>query len=176
VLVFGDYEAPSSQVQGKLAVGGDIISLDRYSVADQLPNVDRCSEVTLVVGGSVQNWTNGLNYYGNIVVGQSSPGLSLSVLYPGCCVETRENFFNFDDSRNQLIALSRDLSEYSTTVREISVKDTFLNIILNQFSGKAVINIKDPLFFIDKVKFIQPTLVENLPEGMCRLIFMNLCL
>lgn len=76
VLVFGDFSAPSSDVEGRLYAGGDV-SLSSYSVGDKLtgPLVGGDS---LVVGGDL-TFSSGAVYNGNVAVGGSAAGADSSV-------------------------------------------------------------------------------------------------
>lgn len=76
VLVFGDFSAPSSDVEGRLYAGGDV-SLNSYSVGDKLtgPLVGGDS---LVVGGDL-TFSSGAVYNGNVAVGGSAAGVDSSV-------------------------------------------------------------------------------------------------
>ncbi|MBU6956101.1 choice-of-anchor A family protein, partial [Hahella sp. HN01] len=66
-LVFDEFLALSSDVEGRLAAGGDI-SLDNYSVGDKL-NASEAGDV-LIAGGDIK-FTSGRVYYGNVIAGGS---------------------------------------------------------------------------------------------------------
>lgn len=76
VMTFGNFSAPSSDVEGRLYAGGNV-SLSSYSVGDKLtgPLVGGDS---LVVGGDL-TFTSGAVYNGNVAVGGSAAGVDSSV-------------------------------------------------------------------------------------------------
>jgi choice-of-anchor A domain-containing protein len=74
-FVFENYTASSSDVQGRLAAGGNI-SLNNYSIGDQLPAT--FTGPSLVAGGNLQ-FPSGRVYYGDIVVGGSAAGVGSAV-------------------------------------------------------------------------------------------------
>jgi choice-of-anchor A domain-containing protein len=71
VLVWHDFSAQGSDVQGRLAAGGNI-NINTYSVGDQLPQSLR-GGATITAGGNV-NFPSGTTYYGNVVAGGSITG------------------------------------------------------------------------------------------------------
>lgn len=77
VMTFGDFSAPSSDVEGRLYAGGNV-SLSSYSVGDKLQG-GMVGGDTLVVGGDL-SFTNGAVYHGNIKVGGSAAGVGSSVV------------------------------------------------------------------------------------------------
>ena len=76
VLTFGDFTAPSSDVEGRLYAGGNV-SLNSYSVGDKLQG-GLVGGDTLVVGGDL-SFSNGRVYSGNISVGGSAAGVDAGV-------------------------------------------------------------------------------------------------
>jgi len=76
VLTFGDFTAPSSDVEGRLYAGGNV-SLNSYSVGDKLQG-GLVGGDTLVVGGDL-SFSNGRVYNGNISVGGSAAGVDAGV-------------------------------------------------------------------------------------------------
>lgn len=78
VLVFGDFSASSSDVQGRLYASGNV-SLNNYSVGDQLSG-GLVGGNSLLVGGNL-SFGNGAVYHGDILVGGSAAGVSSSVLW-----------------------------------------------------------------------------------------------
>lgn len=77
VLVFGNFSATSSDVEGRLAAGGNV-SLNHYSVGDKLTG-DMVGGASLVVGGNL-TFPSGRVYHGDIVVGGSAAGVGSPVL------------------------------------------------------------------------------------------------
>lgn len=73
---FGSYSAQSSDVQGRLAAGGNV-SLNNYSIGDQLPS--NFSGPSLLVGGNL-SFPSGRVYRGDIVVGGSAAGVGAPVI------------------------------------------------------------------------------------------------
>ncbi len=80
VLVFGNYTGMNSDVEGRLAVGGDLV-LNNYSVGSSLPGVGvtAADGPGLVVGGNL-NWTNGQVFVGDAVYGASASTSGFTVL------------------------------------------------------------------------------------------------
>jgi choice-of-anchor A domain-containing protein len=76
VLTFGDFSAPSSDVEGRLYAGGNV-SLSSFSVGDKLQG-GLVGGDSLVAGGNL-SFTSGAVYHGNIKVGGSAAGVSSSV-------------------------------------------------------------------------------------------------
>jgi len=76
VLTFGDFSAPSSDVEGRLYAGGNV-SLSSYSVGDKLQG-GLVGGDTLVVGGDL-SFTSGAVYHGNVRVGGSAAGVDSGV-------------------------------------------------------------------------------------------------
>ncbi|MPY69929.1 MAG: choice-of-anchor A family protein [Alphaproteobacteria bacterium] len=76
VLVFGDFTAPSSDVEGRLYAGGNV-SLSSYSVGDKISG-GMVGGDSLVVGGDL-TFTSGSVQNGNIVVGGSGAGVASNV-------------------------------------------------------------------------------------------------
>ena len=72
---FGPFTAPSSDVQGRLAASGNI-SLNNYSIADQLPA--NTVGGTLVSGGNI-TWPSGRLYAGDIIAAGSAAGVGAPV-------------------------------------------------------------------------------------------------
>lgn len=77
VLTFGDFTAPTSDVEGRLYAGGNV-SLSSYSVGDKLQG-GLVGGDTLVVGGDL-TFSSGAVYNGNISVGGSAAGVAGNVL------------------------------------------------------------------------------------------------
>ncbi len=75
VLVFGDFSAQSSDVEGRLAAGGHV-SINHYSLADKL---DAATAGTSVVVGGNFSFPSGRIYFGNTVVGGSAAAVGAPV-------------------------------------------------------------------------------------------------
>jgi choice-of-anchor A domain-containing protein len=153
-MVFTTFTSDSNDVQGKLGAGGDI-SLNHYSIADQLTTTQYCVEVTLIAGGQI-SWPEGQNYLGNIVAGKSSPSISGQVLDAGCCVQIIPNFFNFTLAFQQLTALSAKYAAMSSTVQSTSIQWGAVTFALSGNPNYEVIYIDNPNYFINNVSFISP--------------------
>ena len=74
-VIFGDFSAPHSDVEGRLAVQGNV-SINNYSLADKL-SADTAG-VSVVVGGDF-NFPSGKIYYGHILTGGSAEGVGNAV-------------------------------------------------------------------------------------------------
>jgi choice-of-anchor A domain-containing protein/MYXO-CTERM domain-containing protein len=77
VLTFGDFSAPTSDVEGRLYAGGNV-SLSSYSVGYTLSGAQVGGD-TLVVGGDL-SFTSGSVNNGNVKIGGSAAGVDSSVL------------------------------------------------------------------------------------------------
>ena len=115
VVVFGDFSAPSSEVEGRMAVGGNL-NIRGYSIADELDDDDneRHYPYSLVVGGDA-TFPTGRVYEGHIVVGGSASGIGSSVrwgLERGQMLwDHVETPFVFNELRDELTHLSDQLSD-----------------------------------------------------------------
>jgi len=69
LFVLNDMQARRSDVEGKMAVGGDLI-LEDYAVGSQLTDQDNFKD-TLIVGGNI-HFHRGRVYHGNVVTGGSA--------------------------------------------------------------------------------------------------------
>jgi choice-of-anchor A domain-containing protein len=76
VLVFGDFTASSSDVEGRLYASGNV-SLSGYSVGDKISGALVGGD-SLVVGGNL-TYSSGAVYHGNIVAGGSTAGVASNV-------------------------------------------------------------------------------------------------
>jgi len=110
-FILEDLTQPSSDTEGKLAVGRDC-NLANYSVGDKLPNSNGTVDV-LVVGHDL-TYTSGRVFNGNVVYGNSSN-------LPIFAVSTEEgtvrqgNIIDFAAAETYLSSLSVQLSNYTET-------------------------------------------------------------
>lgn len=74
-VIFGDFEAPSSDVEGRLAVEGDL-RINSYSIADKL-NAGEAG-ISLLVGGDM-HFPSGRIYYGHTLVKGSADNVGAPV-------------------------------------------------------------------------------------------------
>ncbi|OZG74355.1 hypothetical protein BTA51_04910 [Hahella sp. CCB-MM4] len=110
-FVFDDFRADSSDVEGRLAVGGNI-ALNNYSVGDKLePN--KAGDV-LVAGGNIV-FPSGRVYHGGIVAGGSVKGIGDSVRYGmakgAAIMGSAPPEIDFQSAKAYLEELSQDLSK-----------------------------------------------------------------
>lgn len=109
---FGGYSAQSSDVQGRLAAGGNV-SINNYSIGDQLPG--NFAGPSLVVGGDL-TFPSGRVYRGDIVVGGSAAGVGAPVingLGPNQrLLQNAPVSINFAAERTRLIAESQRLAGF----------------------------------------------------------------
>lgn len=157
-LIFKQFTA-GARVQGRLAVGGNAALQPGTSVGDMLTNVDQCAEATFIVGGALQTWFSGQNYFGNIVVGSKStdvvPG---RVLVGGCCMLIQQGFFDFDSAQSRMISLSQHLSSLpSTTVRFYADSGQVARIIFSGKTSLEIVHVLNPNLFLTVVSSIQFT-------------------
>jgi choice-of-anchor A domain-containing protein len=109
VFVFGDYSGSNSDVQGRLAAGGNV-TLQNYGVGDKLP---ANSGNVLVAGGDL-TFTNGQIYNGNAVVGGNA-NLSGVGMPNGSVTSGASMPVDFAAERDYLTGLSNSLSQMSAT-------------------------------------------------------------
>ena len=104
VLVFGDFTASESDVEGRLAVGGNV-DIDNYDVG--LQHVDDGSNV-MIVGGNV-DWLNGTLNNGDMEFGGTFDDHSGSVGLAGNTATQGTNF-NFAQQESHFLALAQTLA------------------------------------------------------------------
>jgi choice-of-anchor A domain-containing protein len=120
VLVFGDFTAPSSDVEGRLYAGGNV-SLSSYSVGEQLSG-GMVGGNSLVVGGDL-TFNSGSVKNGNIVVGGSGAGVASNVWWgthnAGYTLTDNVGFSNlpvdFVAEQTRLVATSTALAQLGST-------------------------------------------------------------
>ncbi len=108
LFLFGNLEQPSSDTQGKMAVGGDA-KLGAYSVGDQLENSNGAVDV-MIIGGDL-TYTSGGIFGGNVVVG----GTTNLPIDPVSITGGELKFgtpIDFNAAEASLKALSSDLAAY----------------------------------------------------------------
>ena len=119
----------SSDTEGRLAAGGNIILEVGYSVGDKMPPMN-CSDTfgdtwnTTTVAGGYVSWPSGRNYFGNIAVGDyagSSIGEIVEIgLEPLCEIFESDDIVDFETTHTCLINKSEYLSQltspYTATV------------------------------------------------------------
>ncbi len=109
VFVLQDLTQPSSDTQGKMAVGKDA-SLANYSVGDQLPNSSGTVDV-LIVGRNL-TFTSGAVYAGNVVYGNSTNLPIYPVSIEG---SLRQDYpIDFNSAQAYLNNLSQQLSTHTS--------------------------------------------------------------
>ena len=110
MFVLEDMEVPSSDTQGKLAVGRDA-NLDGYSVGDQLPNSN--GTVDMLIVGRDLIFKNGRVFNGNVVYGNNTnlPKYSVSI-EEGTL--RKANVIDFASASSYLNNLSTQLSKQPT--------------------------------------------------------------
>lgn len=110
-FVFEDWSATSSDVEGRIAVGGNL-SVNHYSLGDKL---DPATAGISVVVGADFTFPSGRLYYGNAVVGGSAAGVGAPVrndLAPDQTITDHAELpFNFDQVRDQAILRSQAIAE-----------------------------------------------------------------
>lgn len=156
VFILEDITQPSSDTQGKMAVGRNA-TLSHYSIGDQLPIVD--SVDVLIVGNNLQ-FESGAVYGGNVVYGNSTnlPKLSVSIVDG---ILRQDQVINFTNAANYLQNLSLQLAGYTVNgtttfafsnlvltgtspfLNVFSVPDTFINnatsVEINAPNGSVVV-------------------------------------
>lgn len=110
VFILKDMSAPSSDTEGKLAVGRNA-DLSFYSVGDKLPNSNGTEDI-LVVGKNL-TYTSGAVYSGNVVYGNST-NLPIDLVSIADGTLRKDNPIDFTAASNYLINLSTQLKNYTT--------------------------------------------------------------
>lgn len=110
VLTFGNF-ASTSDVEGKLAVGGDM-TVSGFSVASSLDASANGTD-TLVVGGTL-NFGNGSVNYGNVAWGVAYNGPGYNIATNGT-VRQDPNAFDFAAAQTDLMMLSTQLGALADT-------------------------------------------------------------
>ncbi|HOP50162.1 MAG TPA: choice-of-anchor A family protein [Ignavibacteriales bacterium] len=117
LIVFGDINQPSSDVEGRLAVQGDAY-LDKYSVGYKLTHTSRkkgesLSPDALIVGNNLI-FLGGAVYGGNVVYGGTTNLPTINVgIYDGQLIRDTARF-DFVTAKNQILTLSNQLSNYKS--------------------------------------------------------------
>lgn len=132
VFILKDMSAPSSDTEGKLAVGRNA-DLAFYSVGDKLPNSNGAEDV-LIVDNNL-TFTSGAVYSGNIVYGNST-NLPIDLVSINNGTLRKDNPIDFTAASNYLINLSTQLKNYTTngtttyqwSELKLDGNDPFLNV------------------------------------------------
>jgi choice-of-anchor A domain-containing protein/uncharacterized repeat protein (TIGR01451 family) len=161
LFAFNDITQPSSDTQGKIAVGHDA-HFGAYSVGDQLPNSSGTEDV-LVVGNDL-TFTSGAVYGGNVVYGNTTnlPQSSVSILNGTL---RQDSPIDFALAKTNLITLSSQLSGYTvngtTTIQwggiTLNGSDPYLNVFSVQGPDLSSAN----------------TVTVNVPNGAVVLVNVN---
>ncbi|WP_169748995.1 putative Ig domain-containing protein [Gynuella sunshinyii] len=118
-LVFGDFTAAASDVEGRLAAGGNI-SLTSYAIGQLVKTAP--PDAVLVAGGDI-HFSNGKAYHGNILAAGSTDDISESVRYSmaeGASIVAGASLpIDFAEAEAELTQLSADLAalEANTEVK-----------------------------------------------------------
>lgn len=142
VFVLEDINQPSSDTQGKMAVGRDA-TLTNYSIGDQLPIVQDLNDVFIV--GNNLTFGSGSVYGGNVVYGNATNLPKMSVTITDGTLR-QDSKIDFAEAASYLQNLSCQLGGY--TVNSTTVSDEWGNVtctgaqpFLNVFSiADTVIN------------------------------------
>lgn len=153
----------SSDVQGRLAVGGNADLYGGFSAGDRWAYEKFCTEPVVVVGKRLIQWPNGRAYYGNIYVGDlANSQWSFRVLEPGCKVMEDKTYANFELFHMKMTALSAKWRSLPETA-SFGVDGAWaLQIVLSGAMGVSphqppvveVINVSNPELFLKIVKSV----------------------
>lgn len=158
LFVLRDFSAPSSDVEGKVAVGRDV-SLANYSIGDKLGE-DYTGEDVLIVGRDLF-FTSGRVYFGNAVYGRSTNLPRDNVSIDGELIKDNDKI-DFAAAGNYLRGLSGTLAQYQAT-------DT----TRYEFGGVFLVG-NDPfmnVFNVDGDKLTNSTYMEiHVPNGAVVLV------
>ncbi|MBE2281225.1 MAG: choice-of-anchor A family protein [Ignavibacteriaceae bacterium] len=111
LFVINDMTCPSSDVEGKAAVGGNA-TLSNYSIGDKLPNSNGTEDV-FVVGNNLY-FSSGRVYHGNVVYGNYTNLPSWSVSIEEGTLR-KDTIIDFAAANSYLLSLSQQLAVYSNT-------------------------------------------------------------
>jgi choice-of-anchor A domain-containing protein/uncharacterized repeat protein (TIGR01451 family) len=112
LFVLENFSAPSSDVEGKMAVGKNA-SMQGYSVGDKLPVSNYGTEDVLVVGGNL-TFTSGSVYNGNILYGKST-NLPVNAVSIVGGILHQDTTISFDSAKASLQNLSYKLAAIHVT-------------------------------------------------------------
>jgi choice-of-anchor A domain-containing protein len=114
VMVWGNFSATSSDVQGRLAAGGNV-NINHYSVGDQLLASLR-GGATITAGGNV-NFPSGTVYYGNVVAGGNITGNAATrwLQSPYHAYANTAPAVDFDAQRASMTQLSQAIAAMTPT-------------------------------------------------------------
>lgn len=143
VFVLGDYTAMNSDVQGRLAAGGDV-SLENYGVGDKLSG----DAGTVLVAGGNLTITNGQVNHGDAVVGGTAT-LSGFGIPNGELTENADVPVDFDAEWVYLTELSTSLAQMSATGTAVSNNSTLM------FEGDGISDLQ--VFYISDTDFSNST-------------------
>jgi len=129
---FGNYISSSSEVIGRLAVGGNCTLNGGYGIGTGLPpftcnNAPPGFWLDNLIVGEILNWQNGRLHVGNIIFGNPASSVSDSVrngLAAGCQVELVPDRLNFTAIEQQLLALSNALADLPATSHSVHISNT----------------------------------------------------
>lgn len=160
-ITFGNFTAPSSTVEGRLAVGGNL-DVDGYSVGDKLTYQGQLTN-TLVVGGDI-SFPTGRVYFGNIVAGGLIDNIGSAVtdgIEPGAVILGKiENLpLSFNAAEQYTGDLSSSLASLPNS-GEVAVKWGGYYL-----SGDGVSNVQ--VFNVDTVTLanVHTFAVSDVPQG-----------
>jgi hypothetical protein len=138
-VLFGDYKATNTDVEGKMAVGGNFQVSD-YSAGLLVPG--KCSEVGLIVGGTLSMTRGSISVKST---SKNAPVLT-DVNLPCGSPEVRAPPFDFATAKTDIQGLSSKLAAMPTTG---SFTQSGKNITFTFGGSKEieVLNIADPMLF-----------------------------
>lgn len=148
----------SSDVQGKVAVGGNATFENGFSVGDQLKDVT-CADSTLIVRETL-SWNSGQNYFGSIEAGASF--VSTSVLNVGCTIKRFSGSVGFESCFADLLRQSLSFCSLPSTVAHDELSNGLWSITFLPSTGLNVVNVPSG-YFQDKVKTFALFLTSSLP-------------
>ena len=128
-VIFGNLNAFGGDTEGRLAVGGNFVETNSYSVGDRVP--DDASKYSFVVGGNLTTAHNWQVFGGRAAVGGSVIGAGLSFELPGLSIE-HTNPLDFGSLQTYYNGESSFLS--TLTANGVVFDDTFSTITLTGVS------------------------------------------
>lgn len=120
-FVFNDFNAPSSKVEGRMAVGGDL-TIDGYSIADTVASDDE--GYSLVVAGNA-SFPTGRVYAGHLLIGGSGENIGDAVRFG---LQSEQVLWDQVDVPVNFLSLRAELTEQAASLSQLANTGTVENM------------------------------------------------
>ncbi|KAI3658371.1 hypothetical protein MP638_007488 [Amoeboaphelidium occidentale] len=180
-IMFGNYQG-SSDVQGRLCVGGDADLHPGFSVGDMINDIQNCNDYSFICNGKI-NWPSGRNYHGNIGVSVEGNYQLGEGINDGCSqVSVNPHAFDFNGAKTYFSQTCDKFAGMNPTAALPTLDESLSGSF--QFTGAAVevINVHNPHYFGAELKHIAgisnlragATIIFNILGEDCSLSNMNM--